>query len=396
MYTKTHIFIAFAIATLISALPVAAKVPPPEQAFRHYFDIREPISVPTVFEVPFPNTFLERYDFAVRNTNTNLFEPFYVKQQTLMTPLAAEVNGIGDAHLMTDGKVETFAEFTSKGSAPEAVLITLTATKPITSSSLTVLLDNNVTLPISIALEATVAGNVKNIIVEKPLTSTTVAFPKTTAAVWKLHLRHIQPLRVSELRFTQEGAANMQSLRFLAQPENSYRVYLDPDRSVSIPVGESGNLAGAQDILTIPPPEAQRNLEYKAADSDEDTIPDTRDNCISIKNTDQKDTDGNKRGDACDDFDVDGIINNKDNCPNQPNRDQFDADSDGAGDVCDNEESRITEHYSWLPWAGIGLASIVVIGLFASLARKKKVEPPSTKLRLDGKPSDTPKRRVDY
>ncbi len=84
----------------------------------------------------------------------------------------------------------------------------------------------------------------------------------------------------------------------------------------------------------------------------------------------------NGRGDACDDFDKDGRINSVDNCPNKPNRDQKDTDVDGIGDVCDQEESRITEKYVWLPWAGMGFAALIIMGLFMVTIKgmKKKEE----------------------
>ncbi|MDO9261576.1 MAG: thrombospondin type 3 repeat-containing protein [Flavobacteriaceae bacterium] len=75
------------------------------------------------------------------------------------------------------------------------------------------------------------------------------------------------------------------------------------------------------------------------ADADNDGIEDSRDNCPTVANNDQKDTDGDGMGDACDpDDDNDGILDINDNCPLIPNPDQKDNDNDGIGDVCDPDD----------------------------------------------------------
>ena len=77
-------------------------------------------------------------------------------------------------------------------------------------------------------------------------------------------------------------------------------------------------------------------------DSDGDGILNSEDNCPSIANADQLDTDGDGIGDVCDqtptgDDDEDGVDNAVDNCPNTANTNQLDSDDDGIGDVCDTD-----------------------------------------------------------
>ena len=58
-------------------------------------------------------------------------------------------------------------------------------------------------------------------------------------------------------------------------------------------------------------------------DTDNDTIPDTTDNCPTVANTNQRDHDGDQHGDACD------------HCPHLASTTNPDGDGDGVGDACD-------------------------------------------------------------
>ena len=76
----------------------------------------------------------------------------------------------------------------------------------------------------------------------------------------------------------------------------------------------------------------------QSTDTDKDGVVDSRDNCRSIPNPDQKDTDNDRIGDACDldlkDTDSDGVVDSRDNCDFIPNPDQKNTNGDEFGDAC--------------------------------------------------------------
>jgi probable HAF family extracellular repeat protein len=85
-------------------------------------------------------------------------------------------------------------------------------------------------------------------------------------------------------------------------------------------------------LLSPPPP-----------DDDHDGVPNATDNCPSVANASQADSDGDHIGDACDpdpndgplgDRDHDGVANSRDNCA-LANPDQRDINGNGVGDACE-------------------------------------------------------------
>jgi hypothetical protein len=346
-------------------------------AFRYYKDITVPeVKVPTVVDIPFTGDFLERFEFALFDSSSQIFEPVYLRQIKKEILVGASSNSFDSASAMIDGNGQTYAQFLMPDIGIGSATINLISDKPITTTALTMLLDEHVAMPLTAELRAVVQGTEQVVLARTRIYDTTLRFPKTTSANWNLTLTYGQPLRISELHFYQanQTAENSRSIRFLVQPGHTqYRLYFSPDRYAPIITKESGNLSSDVGVKRIGTAgQTTANTKYTMADTDRDGISDLLDNCVNNSNLDQMDVDGNGRGDVCDDFDRDGYINMQDNCRDLPNANQADTDSDGIGDVCDGQESRVTEQYKWLPWVGMGFAGAVLILLFALTARSMK------------------------
>lgn len=107
-------------------------------------------------------------------------------------------------------------------------------------------------------------------------------------------------------------------------------------------------------------------------DWDGDGLINAYDNCPTVYNQEQIDSNNDQKGDACDDFDADGLENALDNCPAIINSLQQDEDGDGQGDACDPDyDSGCQTGGAPLGPAGTGLLLLL---LLVVLARRKKAK----------------------
>lgn len=122
-------------------------------------------------------------------------------------------------------------------------------------------------------------------------------------------------------------------------PANNYSGTIPAGDSVEIILSSTINVQYFRAIVDSGTYSYLNEIEAYYSELNPDGLGDVCDNCPTIYNPDQLDSDNDGLGDVCDlDFDNDGIDNLADNCPNIYNPAQIDNDNDGLGDVCDDDK----------------------------------------------------------
>jgi Thrombospondin type 3 repeat len=387
---KIKLIKILAIALFVFPFLVSATSPtlPPymlvQSAFRYYESVSPVLSKPTVVEVPFDQKSFSIPVFAVFNVDTKEFEPSQISIRKSDTKVY--ITGGGEVSIpstINDNNYSTYFEFPVYGNQTFSTTLNFNFEKPVDASSLNFTLDNNVALPQAISIYAEVEGGERAVLTSVRPTSGNISFPRTTSNRWQVNFDYVQPLRISEIKINDLSITDqVRGLRFLAQPGAKYEIYFDADRYIEVATKEAGNLFSNDDVIRVKASTPVVNPSFLPLDSDGDGFPDLSDNCVSVYQREQKDSDKDGQGDECEDYDRDGVMNSNDNCMNTPNYAQTDTDADEVGDTCDDKDNRTTEQMPWLPWAGIVLAGAVILFLFVKVLTHKNENslPPATPL----------------
>ncbi len=331
---------------------------------------------PTVVSIELPDE--QYYGMAIiEDEDVSTSQPYITIKNKKETSF--KVNSVsaltGSSNNLFDEDFSTTTEF-DLDSDEGLAFIEFEANQEITSDHLSLYLDNNVALPYQIAIYAEVNGEWKTVVANTKLYSSSISFPETKSKKWKLELKHSQPLVVREITLndTEVNPVEYQiEVRWLARSDKTYSIYTDAATYVYIPTSERGELEGEElEVLSLDVGDSSSNPLFKEPDYDDDGVPDIKDNCVKLANSQQTDKDENNKGDDCEDDDGDNILNYTDNCPEHPNSNQRDEDDDGIGDECDDEESRITEKNTWLPWGVMGLSALIVVLLILHTIKREK------------------------
>jgi len=398
MKKNNYIYLlAMFISILVIVKSSYAISPLPE--FYYYKSMAKIVNIPTstlpqVIELTLPSEVVKMNSstLILDDLTKNPINYLLISNTVFRSPSIYEIRVIQPLNQsganLTDNSIDTYIDLPAESISEDKnslLKISATSGKDLNIKGISIQFAQDSAQFFLITIRALQPNGNKIIIVSQsiPTSSTLINFPQTQSREFEIQLSHKQPLRITaiEPKFVDENDSSTitNTIRFLSQSNRTYTLYTDIDTSSSYrnyntesqlknPVGNTVVKADLSSFI--------QNPLYTLPDTDNDSIPDIKDNCPTVTNTNQKDENRNGVGDACDDFDQDGIFNAVDNCPTIPNPLQEDRDGDKIGDACDGVESRISEQYPWLPWVGILVGFIFTGGILIISIKQRPIKNP--------------------
>jgi len=339
--------------------------------------------IPILYEIIIPKNLITSNDgnFYMYNETSSNPQEYSQKIIENTSPKYAirDITSSRATSVLSDLNTETYLEYEINGS--NQAIIGINYEQEVTSDRLVFDLPKNAINPSFVTIktsDSNLGNSSGRIILNRVrVNSNRVNFPSTRSKNWIIEFEYNQPFRLSEIKFETKPENYSYSIKFLAQANEEYALYLNSTYQFVSEFAEKNRVYYYDNIeskvkLTLS--NLQANYEFNQIDSDFDEVPDKKDNCSTYPNPDQVDLNENGIGDLCEDIDFDGRLSYEDNCPNISNPFQFDEDNDGKGNECDQEESRLPERYPFLPYAGIGISTLVILGLFYVVYKNSKKE----------------------
>lgn len=346
--------------------------------YRSYATIpHQNIAVPTVLEFSIPIEQIQSGNIDVFDITTNSFVNSNLDQYDKPGPHIVSWTSqqtVQGADNFFDSNTTTYSNVYLQNSVQNSYIdYTLNYDREFKSESISLILGSS-EIPDYITLSAEVDGVMKVLINNKRLTGTSLSFPAVTSKKWYIKINYSQPFTLREISLSDSiKVVGRKTVRFLALPNDNYRVYANTDKYLSqYSWTNQPNLVNATVVKNVGVINLNSNDLYMPPDQDKDGVIDSKDNCPNLSNPDQEDLNNNNIGDKCDDFDLDVVPNNIDNCINAANQDQRDTDGDRIGDKCDVDESRWTEKYPFVIWFVLGFATLVFLALLFVVSKKIK------------------------
>jgi hypothetical protein len=291
---------------------------------------------------------------SIATTYENIQNPVEIKT---ITPVNGKIQDIMDGR--TDNKVE----FEPVDGKSEFIL---SYQKPISTKLFKYNYSENVLK--SQSLEITLIDGEQNKSVYDKVFNVNgyAAFPETLGSNYKITFYHSKRLQLSEVGFDYpQGEVKFNSrIEWLGEPGKKYTLFYEPEES-TLSLYDNRLSKATDKPIEAKLEESKSNDLFTEQDTDNDGVPDVRDNCKDQPNPEQVDVDKNNIADICEDRDLDSVVDFNDKCI-------VSAKPEDVGvDGC--KKTILPDNTRWLIPVGFGIALLTMAGVVFFSNRNKEV-----------------------